>query len=610
MSESAFYKVTGSWTTNVENLIQLAESIPYFVFILDNAGQPIYSNRLFCRYAGVTEPLLGETWFDLCHPDETQLVRDGLATRIAAGKPFETEFRVRREDGAFRWHVVSAVPLKDLSGQIYGWLGTSTDALQQVQVRERVFRTVFDNTFQFIALLEKDGKVIEANKSVLKFIDRRLQDVKGKYAWETAWFAHSPTARETVKQAVETAAQGQFVRAELQTSNANGNIFYFDFSVKPIFDESGEVTYLIPEARDITEQKIAQEKLRLSERHFRTIYDNASDLILSMSISGALIYANPTFESLLGYQIGDGHLINFFDIVEQQSLATTKSAFDRLCDDRYAKLDISLIGKSGQLHEFEGQLSRDHYEDINLVTAIFRDVSTEREMARRVGEFYSSVSHELRTPLTSIRASLGLIEGGLAGEIPDKTAKLVHIARIESDRLVRMVNDILDIKKVESGKLELKYEDLCPKDLVDRTIETLRGMALELNVHLSVENKNVPTSFAGDRDRLTQVLTNLISNALKFSPPEATVVVSTASCGGMVRFSVEDKGPGISKEDSGKLFGLFEQFSNNSSRTIKGSGLGLAISKSLVELHHGKIGYRTELGKGSTFWFEVPITRS
>jgi signal transduction histidine kinase len=313
---------------------------------------------------------------------------------------------------------------------------------------------------------------------------------------------------------------------------------------------------------------------------------------------------------LLGYQIGDGHLINFFDIVEQQSLATTKSAFDRLCDDRYAKLDISLIGKSGQLHEFEGQLSRDHYEDINLVTAIFRDVSTEREMARRVGEFYSSVSHELRTPLTSIRASLGLIEGGLAGEIPDKTAKLVHIARIESDRLVRMVNDILDIKKVESGKLELKYEDLCPKDLVDRTIETLRGMALELNVHLSVENKNVPTSFAGDRDRLTQVLTNLISNALKFSPPEATVVVSTASCGGMVRFSVEDKGPGISKEDSGKLFGLFEQFSNNSSRTIKGSGLGLAISKSLVELHHGKIGYRTELGKGSTFWFEVPITRS
>jgi signal transduction histidine kinase len=135
-------------------------------------------------------------------------------------------------------------------------------------------------------------------------------------------------------------------------------------------------------------------------------------------------------------------------------------------------------------------------------------------------------------------------------------------------------------------------------------------MAMELNVHLRIENTNVPPFFTGDRDRLTQVLTNLISNALKFSPPDATVVVTIATHGRMVRFSVDDKGPGISKEDSGKLFGLFEQFSNNSSRTIKGSGLGLAISKSLVELHHGKIGYRTELGKGSTFWFEVPIIGS
>jgi PAS domain S-box-containing protein len=610
MSDSAFFKVTTSRTTNVQNLIQLAESIPYLVFILDDAGQPIYSNRLFCRYAGVAEPLLGESWFKLCHPDEIKLVRDGLATRIVAGKPFETEFRVRREDGTFRWHIVSAVPLKDLAGQIYGWLGTSTDALQQSQVRERVFRTVFDNTFQFIGLLEKDGKLIEANKSVLNFIDKRLVDVKGKYAWDTPWFANSPAARDQVKKAVEMASEGNFVRTEIQTSNRQGAIFYFDFSVKPIIDESGAVTYLIPEARDITEQKIAQEKLRLSERHFRTIYENASDLILSMSLTGALIYANPTFEALLGYQIHDGQLVNFFDIVAEQSVATTRSALDRLRDERYAKLDISLVGKNGQPLEFEGQLSRDHYEDINLVTAIFRDVSTQREMERRVGDFYSSVSHELRTPLTSIRASLGLIEGGLAGEIPDKAAKLVHIARTESDRLVRMVNDILDIKKVESGKLELKYEELCPKEIVDRTIENLRAMAMELNVHLRIENTNVPPFFTGDRDRLTQVLTNLISNALKFSPPDATVVVTIATHGRMVRFSVDDKGPGISKEDSGKLFGLFEQFSNNSSRTIKGSGLGLAISKSLVELHHGKIGYRTELGKGSTFWFEVPIIGS
>jgi PAS domain S-box-containing protein len=244
---------------------------------------------------------------------------------------------------------------------------------------------------------------------------------------------------------------------------------------------------------------------------------------------------------------------------------------------------------------------------VERVCGIAHDVTERKEMERRVSEFYSTVSHELRTPLTSIRAALGLIEGGLAGEVTQKTAQLIHIARTESDRLIRLINDILDIRKIEAGKLELYLEDLHPEDIVNLSMNGVKAMADEAKVRLSKEVES-NDSIKCDRDRMVQVLTNLISNAVKFSPPEQEVIVKVKRNKQSTRFSVCDNGPGIREDQLHKLFGKFQQLDSSDSRPKGGTGLGLAITKAIVEQHGGKIGVDTTPGVGSEFWFEIPDT--
>jgi CheY-like chemotaxis protein len=217
------------------------------------------------------------------------------------------------------------------------------------------------------------------------------------------------------------------------------------------------------------------------------------------------------------------------------------------------------------------------------------------------------VSHELRTPLTSIRGSLGLLEGGAVGELPAKARELMGIARQNADRLIRLINDLLDLEKIEAGKIQLDIAALDPVALVERTVAELRGMGLVYRVRM--EPRFVRRdAVAGDHDRVIQVLTNLVSNALKFSPEdgEVTIVVDDGTPG-FLRFTVTDRGPGISEEQRARLFGRFVQLDAADTRKRGGTGLGLAISRSLVEQQSGRIGVDSTPGEGSSFWFELPL---
>jgi PAS domain S-box-containing protein len=590
--------------TEIEGLQSLSEAIPRLAWIASRDGHLLYANQLFCQYAGrPVEPSLGDGWLQLCHPDEVVLVRNAWRQRIQDGNAFDTEFRYRRADGVYRWHRVSATPIRSKTGRVYCWFGTNTDVHEQRSERDRMFRAIFDNAFQFIGLLSPEGEIIEVNKAALTFAGIKLKDVKGKYFWETSWWKHSASDQLKVKEAIKGAAQGEFQRFETKHVSSSGKTIFVDFSLKPIFDDDGRVAMLIPEARDITEQVLMQERLKASENHYRRIFENASDLIVSMTLDGAIIYANPAWHKSLEYESHDVQLFNFFDMVAPADRERAKTRFKLFTEGAvYERLETTLLARSGRLLEVEGNLSRDHYEDLRLVLAIFRDVSARKEMEKRVSEFYSNVSHELRTPLTSIRASLGLIEGGLAGE---KGKELIRIARIESDRMIRMINDILDIKKVESGKLELKRCRLLPAQVVEEAVRNVKSMADEFQVAMKID-VTTETAIEGDQDRLVQVLMNFISNAVKFSPLHGTIRVSALKSTEKVRFEVEDKGPGIAPDDVGKLFEMFQQLSTPSSHGLHGSGLGLAISKSLIELHGGRIGVNTKLGEGSCFWFELP----
>lgn len=238
--------------------------------------------------------------------------------------------------------------------------------------------------------------------------------------------------------------------------------------------------------------------------------------------------------------------------------------------------------------------------------ACYRDITQQKEVERMKDEFVSTVSHELRTPLTAIRGSLALMAGGAAGQLPRESHELVEIADTNAERLVRLISDILDLQKVEAGEIALKRERVTSEGLARQVADALHPTAFNRDVELVVHGNPSPLMCECDPDRLIQVLTNFVSNAIAFSEAGKSVELTTrAVSGGGVRFEVRDYGPGIALQDQHRLFTRFQQLDGSDRRRKSGTGLGLAISKALVEQHGGTIGVESELGTGTTFWFEV-----
>ena len=232
----------------------------------------------------------------------------------------------------------------------------------------------------------------------------------------------------------------------------------------------------------------------------------------------------------------------------------------------------------------------------------FTDATREGEIDEMKTDFISVASHEMRTPMTSIKGSIELLLGGYAGELPAESTELLGICLTAVDRLIRLINDLLDISKIESGKMELHLARLNVTDCVQKSMRSLRSLAEVNKVSIRSEQDERLPEVMADRDRVEQVITNLLSNALKYSPAEKDVWVRVASVDNSVRVAVCDEGPGIPPDQLGRVFDRFQQLSG----AKKGTGLGLAIARALVEQHHGRMWVESELGQGTSFYFEIP----
>jgi len=232
-------------------------------------------------------------------------------------------------------------------------------------------------------------------------------------------------------------------------------------------------------------------------------------------------------------------------------------------------------------------------------------------------EFVSTVSHELRTPLTSIRGALGLLSSGLIGDVDEKALNLLRIALTNTDRLIRLINDILDIERMESGRAPLQIRRCSLRDLCQQAIETMTSMADVNSVHLELvsslghDNAPEPLFFDGDSDRILQVLTNLLSNAIKFSPADSTVCIHTEATSDSILLKVSDEGRGIPSDKLDSIFDRFQQVEPADARHKGGTGLGLSICRSIVQQHSGSIWAQRNTGLGTTFYVMFPrVTRA
>jgi signal transduction histidine kinase len=242
---------------------------------------------------------------------------------------------------------------------------------------------------------------------------------------------------------------------------------------------------------------------------------------------------------------------------------------------------------------------------------VMRDITDRKEVERLKSEFVATVSHELRTPITSIRGSLGLIAGGVSGPLADKTRNLVDIALRNSDRLAHLINDLLDIEKMENGKMQFELLPHSLNAMVEQAIEANSGYAHNLSVRFAFTPAAPDIMVKVDSFRVLQVMNNLLSNAAKFSPAHSTVQVAVVGRSGangarLARVQVSDRGPGIPDEFRGRIFQKFSQADSSDKRAKSGTGLGLAICKAIVEQMGGAIDYETQVGVGSTFYFELP----
>jgi signal transduction histidine kinase/CheY-like chemotaxis protein len=242
-------------------------------------------------------------------------------------------------------------------------------------------------------------------------------------------------------------------------------------------------------------------------------------------------------------------------------------------------------------------------------------LSQRSELDTLKDEFISTVSHELRTPLTSIRGALGLLSSGIIGDVDAKALNLLRIAVTNTDRLIRLINDILDLERMESGRAPLQIRRCSLRDLCQQAIETMTPLADANTVHLALEPFTVAQAaypealfFDGDADRILQVLTNLLSNAIKFSPPASTVRIHTEATSDSILLKIVDEGRGIPSDKLDSIFDRFQQVEPSDARQKGGTGLGLAICRSIVQQHSGSIWAQRNLVAGTTLYVMLPRT--
>lgn len=506
--------------------------------------------------------------------------------------------RVRSPDDDLL-HLSSAI------GRQIGQFIKRKSAEESLKDLEERFRLLVDGVTDYaITMLDPEGRVVSWNAGAERITGYTADEARGMH-FSMFHRVEDRQMDRPARELREAAEEGR-CREEGWRLRKDGTRFWANVVITALRDESGRLRGFSKIMHDMTDRKRAERELSESEARYRLLAENASDIISLYTPDGIARYVSPACLQVLGYPPDELIGKSLEGFVPADDRASVAQFHQKLLASREPlTLSFRHRKKTGGLVWIEttARTVRDHATDAPLeIIAISRDITQRMQVEEIKNEIISIVSHELRTPLASIQGSLGLLAGGVAGELPGKARNLVEIAASNCGRLTRMINDYLDLKSIESGKMEFDLKPVELRSILQQAIESNRSLGDAQRIGFILDPGEPNVFVTADADRLMQVLTNLLSNAAKFSPPGEPVRVSMTRREGTVRIEVSDRGPGIPPEFRDRIFQKFAQ----ADRTKKGSGLGLSISKAIVEKFGGVIGFNSPSGGGTTFYLELP----
>lgn len=574
----------------------IVTAIPFADFTADIAG----NNRRTLLLSGLTLLLAGGIGIITARVVVAPIRRlQQAANALTRG---ELDYPVR-DDGVGE--------VASLAGAFREMAGQLDRSFRSLEASERRFSTllrevpigisVFDATGQQI-LLNRNGEEMIGRGMIATEIDR-LSDIYELY------IAGTDILYPVDRLPVSLALQGFTASADDIEVVVNGERIPLEVRAIPILDETGGILYAILAFQDISERRESERTRATYERELEKRLAEQREIILqNEAVYRAIVNALP--DSLFRLR-RDGTYLDLH-------LAPDAGLYPLpLTDGARTAIDSAIETGEVQVYEFPFQEGdREYRKEARVVRltddgvlAIVRDITERYGIERIKDEFISVVSHELRTPLTAIRGSLGLLGSGVYRERPERSAELLTIALNNSERLTRLINDILDLERLESGKTKLVKEPCRVADLARQAIESVGVLAESAGVTLVQDTED--SEILAAPDALVQTLTNLLSNAIKFSPRGSTVRLTTSiersGDRSFLRFEVRDRGTGIPADKLTSIFDRFQQVNVSDSRRKGGTGLGLAICRSIVGQHGGKIWVESVLGEGSVFYFTIPL---
>jgi PAS domain S-box-containing protein len=600
-------------------LCTLVNTIPDLVWLKDKNGVYLMCNSKFeCLYGAEEAEIVGRTDYDFVKKDLADFFTMNDRKAIEAGRSLMNEEEFIYADGHGEHTEAIKNPMYDPNGHLIGVLGIGRDITQrkrnegELRKREMQLRTA--QKVAGVGSWEFDlnsGKV-DASEEARRIYGLEDKPLTIKEIQKVPLSEYRPMLDTALRELIEQKST-YYVQFRILRQN-DGNIR----DIHSVAEYFAERNVVIGTIQDITERKEAENRIAEEAMRRRMLFEQYMDGIVVIDQDGKVYETNKRFAEMLGYSPEEVLTLHMWDwstfYTREQLLEIAKRA-----DSKRAISETWHRRKDGTLINVEISANVVFFEGKKYISCVCRDI-TKRKQAEEIllhakliaeaanrskGEFLATMSHELRTPLNSIIGFSDILVSGMAGSLDEKQTKYIRNISNSGHHLLKLINDILDLSKVEAGKMELVMEYFSVSDEIEEIKTLMSPLASKKNIGLDVKIEPGVENIKADRTKFSQIIYNLASNAIKFTPDKGYVGITAKRIDHMVEISVIDSGIGIAMKDLGKLFQPFKQLNPYMTREYGGTGLGLVLVKKYVEMHGGKIWVESEVGKGSRFTFTI-----